>query len=41
VALPAAAVSGLLFAAGIGLMLLVRRTERSASDTFRGPAEKA
>lgn len=27
---PAAVVSGLLFAAGIGLMMLVRRTERSA-----------
>ena len=40
VALPAAAVSGLLFAAGIGLMMLVRRTERSAGDTFRGPAGK-
>jgi hypothetical protein len=33
VALPAAAVSGLLFAGGLGLSALVRRTERSARGT--------
>ena len=35
VAIPAAAVSGLLFAGGIGLTMLVRRTERSARNTSR------
>ena len=33
VAIPAAAVSGLLFACGAGLMMLMRRTERRARST--------
>lgn len=33
VAVPAAAVSGFLFAAGAGLMMLMRRTERGARSS--------
>lgn len=35
VAIPAAAVSGVLFAGGVGLMLLMRRTDRGARQIPR------